>query len=124
MPKSVTTAGTANSLVPPNSKGFAALVQNGTGKYTLTLGTLAADSTKRIYLDTYHHSLNVVGLWDATGNSGTAPLAPLIYRSLSSIGTAGTFQIVTTNVAQAATNPAAGEKLYLKVILCNSNTVS
>lgn len=112
----------APTLVTASSKGVVSVTKNSTGLYTIVLGTIRPGQNPA--LDTYHHSLNIDALWDATSHSGTAPAAPLVYRVNSAIGTAASFQIATTNVSQADTNPASGERLILKMTLCNSNNVS
>lgn len=114
--KSVTTAGTNNTLVTANSKGIASLTQNAAGKYTLVFGTNSAS------LDYYYKLLSVKVAWDATANSGTAPAAPLVYLTGNSVATASTcsLQLTTTNTSQTATNPAATEQCFVEICLSNS----
>lgn len=114
--KSVTTAGTNNTLVTANSKGIASLTQNAAGKYTLVFGTNTAS------LDYYYKLLSVKVAWDATANSGTAPAAPLVYLTGNSVATAATcsLQLCTNNTSQTATNPAATEQCFVEICLSNS----
>lgn len=114
----------APTLVTAHSKGFTSVTKNATGKYTLQFGQNHTGSATA--LDTYYRVLSVNALWDATGNSGTAPTAPLVTLIANAVGTAGSasFQLTTQSVGQTATSPASGEGLYVEIHLSNSNTPS
>lgn len=92
------------------SKGIASVAQNGTGDYTLTLQ------------DTYYQFFNVVGVFDTSGASSTAPLAPNLWVKAQDVGSAKTLNFITGDYTNgAATNPASGEVLYLELELGNSS---
>lgn len=103
----------AVTLDTPNSKGIAAVTKAGTGLYTITLGSI--DGAGRKVLDTYNQVAAVNDLWDASGNSGTMPAAPLVNVNTNSVGT-GSITLQCTNLSGTATNPASGEGLYLEII--------
>lgn len=119
--KSVTTAGTANALVAKNSKGFCSLTQTATGKYTIGLGQSHPGALTTI--DTYVRILQTKVLFDATGNSGTAPAAPVSYVTGNAVGSAGTVALQTMTAAGTAANPAANEKCFIEIELSNSTAV-
>lgn len=103
----------APTLVAASSKGIKSISRVSAGKYNITLGssTLA---------ETYNALLNVKHLFDAIGNSGTAPAAPGMYLTANAVTTAGTLQIVF-NSAGTATDPASGEAVYMEITLKNSS---
>lgn len=115
--KSVTTAGTNNTLVTANSKGIASLNQNDQGQYTFTFGTSAAS------LDFYNKLLSIRHTFDATANSGTAPAAPFMYLTQNNVATASKCSVRVQFLASdgsTATNPAANEQVFMSFGLCNS----
>lgn len=114
----------APTLDAKNSKGFVGVTKDATGKYTLQLGQTHASGIAA--LDTYYKVLSFTALWDATGNSGTAPAAPLAFLTANNTGdnTKASLQLETTSMLQAAASPASGEGLYLEIQLGNSNTPS
>lgn len=99
----------APTLDAKNSKGVKSIVRNSAGDYTVTLS------------DGYYKLLGVNHVFDASGNSGTAPASPLMYVKSKSIAqTAATVEVVFTVAAGTATDPASGEGVYLNFILGNS----
>lgn len=106
----------APTLVTANSKGIVSITRNSTGKYTVVFGTSTAS------LDFYNRLLMADVNFDATGNSGTAPAAPLVYLTGNSVATSGTcsLQFQCTNSSGTATDPASGEKCFIEVTLSNS----
>lgn len=127
----VTTAGTAAITLTPNRCAgvvSAAFTAKGNIRVTFgetnTLGTAA--TTPPAKLDTYYKVLAVARLWDAIGNSGTAPLAPIMYVTANAIGTAGSASVdlkfTNSTGSPIATNPAAGERLKLEFQFGNSQT--
>lgn len=113
----VTFGGTgAPTLVTANSKGVVSVTRNSAGKYTVVLGTNAAN------LDQYPRLLMVDVNFDATGNGGSAPASPLTYLTGNAVNTAGScsFQFQCTNSAGTATDPASGEKCFVEITLSNS----
>jgi len=106
----------APTLDTTNSKGIVSVTRNSAGKYTFVFGTNSG------MLDTYNRLLMVETYYDSTGNSGTAPTAPLTYLTGNSIATAGTasLQLVMTNTSGTATDPASTEVWLFKFELKNS----
>lgn len=105
----------APTLVVAQSKGVKSVTHGTTGKYTFVFGNSSN-------IDTYQKLLFVGCFFDAISNSGTAPVAPLMYLQANSVGTAntGSLQVVFNSVAQAATDPASGEAVYMVFELSNS----
>lgn len=104
----------APTLVTASSKGIKSIVRNSAGKYTITLGTVGLQT------DTYNALLNVQHLFDASGNSGTAPAAPEMFLLANSVASAGTLQIEFA-AAGVSTDPANLEAVYLEITLKNSS---
>lgn len=111
----VTFGGTgAPTLVTAQSKGIKSVTRNSTGKYTFVFGNSSG-------IDQYTKLLFVGCLFDAISNTGTAPLAPLMYLQANSVAAAaGSLQIVFNSTAQAAADPASGEAVYMVFELSNS----
>lgn len=109
----------APTLDTKNSKGVLSITRNSAGKYTLVFGTNSAS------LDYYYKLLGVKVEWDATGNSGTVPAAPLVYLTGNSVATASTcsLQLQCDNVSQVATDPASGEACLIEITLSNSGAM-
>lgn len=107
----------APTLDAKNSKGIVSVTRNSTGNYTLVFGTNASR------LDTYQRLFQATHLFDATGNSGTAPAAPLMYLVGNSISTVGTASITVqfTNGSGTATDPASGEAVTLNFSFKNTS---
>lgn len=105
----------APTLDKANSKGIVSVTRNSAGKYTFVFGTNSAA------LDTYKKVLMVKHLFDATGNSGTAPASPSMFLIGNSIATAGTASVqVEFNSAGTATDPASGEGVFIQFTFGNS----
>jgi hypothetical protein len=99
----------APTLDTANSKGIVSVTRISAGKYTFVFGT------KTGMLDTYYKLLGVKHLFDATGNSGTAPASPGMYLTGNAVATVGTSTLqVVFNSAGTATDPASGEGVYLE----------
>ena len=105
----------APTLDKANSKGIVSVTRNSAGKYTFVFGTTTAS------LDVYYKLLCVKHVFDATGNSGTAPASPGLYITGNSVATVGTCSLqVVFNAAGTATDPASGEGVYLQFIFKDS----
>lgn len=108
----------APTIVTANSKGIYSVTRNSAGKYTIVFGSNSRS------LDGYQKLLMVKHTWDETANSGTAPLAPLMYLLANNVTTSGgcSLQVEFTNStgAQIATDPASGEKVFIEFHLGNS----
>lgn len=92
------------------SQGIATFVRNSTGDFTITLQ------------DNWVAYVGATFTWDESSNSGTAPLAPIVFvkaRTVTTVG-GGTIEIVTgAYTAGAATDPANGEILVYSITLKN-----
>lgn len=106
----------APTLVTASSKGIKSIVRDAAGKYTITLGLVGGAT------DTYNALLMVTHLFDASGNSGTAPAAPDMFLLANSVSSAGTLQ-VEFDAAGVATDPASGEAVLLEITVKNSSAV-
>lgn len=113
----------APTLDAVNSKGIVSVTRNSAGVFTFVFGTKSS-LTGNPALDTYVKLLNFNVAFDATGNSGTAPAAPLVYMTGNNIATYGTSSIQLTfdNVSQAATDPASGEGIYVAFVFGDSTS--
>jgi hypothetical protein len=108
----------APTLDTANSKGIVSVTRNAAGKYTFVFGTKAG------MLDTYNKLLMVKHVFDASGNSGTAPASPSMFILANSVATAGTCSLqVEFNAAGTATDPASGEGVYMEFIFKDSTAV-
>jgi hypothetical protein len=104
---------------PPLSSGILSVTRNSTGVYTFVFGT-QINAVNNI--DVYPYLLRISHVWDESGNSGTAPLAPALFIKANSVATAGTGSVqVVFNSAGTATDPASGEAVYLDFVMRNSN---
>lgn len=102
----------APTLSTSHGKGVSTVSRTSTGLYVLTLQ------------DTYVALLGFVGSYDATGSSGAAPLAPIVFCKTNAVttpATGGTITFVTGDyVNGAVADPASGEILMLTIVLSNS----
>ena len=112
----------AVTLVASQSRGIVSVTKNSTGVYTFVFGTLSATGN---ILDTYNKLLYAGVLFDAIGNGGTAPAAPLMYLTANAVATVGTasLQVTLTNSSGTATNPANTEAADFIFKLSNSSAV-
>jgi hypothetical protein len=107
----------APTLDAANSKGVASITRSSAGKYVVTMGTPA--SSQAATADKYKKLLIAKHVFDASGNSGTAPAAPGMYVVSQAAATAGTVTI-QFNAAGTATDPASGEAVWLQFIFGDS----
>lgn len=107
----------APTIVTAQTKGVVSVTRNSAGKFTFVFGTNAS------MLDTYNKLLGVTVAFDSSGNSDTAPAAPLWDITDNSISTAGTASIQLTfrNTSGTATDPASTEAIYVNFTFRNSN---
>lgn len=108
----------APTLVAAQSKGIKSITRNSAGLYTIVMGTVNGS------IDLYYKLLMITHRFDESSNSGTAPVAPLMYIVANSSGTVGTgsVQIKFTAVdGTTATDPASTEAVLLELVFSNSN---
>lgn len=99
------------------SKGVVSVTRNSQGLFTFVFGTQAG------MLDVYPYLLGVNVTWDATGNAGGAPAAPLYAVSSNAVATAASCsaQISFFDAdTPAVTDPASGEAAWFEFTFKNS----
>lgn len=105
----------APTLDTANSKGIVSVTRNSAGKYTFVFGTRAG------MLDTYNKLLMVKHVFDASGNSGTAPASPSMFILANSVATINVASLqIEFNITGTATDPASGEGVYVEFAFKNS----
>lgn len=105
----------APTLDTANSKGVVSVARNSAGKFTFVFGTQTG------MLDVYNKLLCVKHVFDASGNSGTAPAAPGMFMLANNVATFGTCSIqLEFNAAGTSTDPASGEGVYIEFVMKNS----
>jgi hypothetical protein len=99
----------APTIVSGTGTGISSIVRNSAGDYTINLS------------NPYNTLLGVDAVFH--GNGGAAPAAPLVSIKTDAVATASApaVEILCTNSAGTATDPANGETIYLSILLNRSS---